>query len=667
MGKHLTASVLASILCLLPAHAQQPPETKLDSSVVSAARNTLMMHPYNGLRSSVKSSLMKRAPSLLGNSDPLRFIRTLPGVSTGSELDAGIHVQGTEHQHTLVSTEGIPVYGAGHLLGLFSVFIPSHFTSLYYDPECPDALRLGGVVDMKQSKDIPSGTDGEISTGLLSTQGTVNLPTGEKTMLRLSLRQSYINALYSSFLQLDDNCFSYDFSDANLSFIYNPGKSDKIWTDLYFGRDVLGYGSTENGMDVDMKWHNALAAVHWEHDGDGARFKQSIYYTGYGLGMNVRHDFFDIRMPSSIFTTGYKASCSLRGWNGGVDLAYHSVRPQQVTASGGGVDRESAEERYGAIEATLRLSRDIAFTPVFTLRPEIRAGYYGCDGHSYPFLLPRLESVFDFGRGGIFTLNLGMKRQHLLLTGLGNMAFPYEFWLPAGPYSRPQTSLYSHLSYDRSFPQSGYSLTAEVYYRRLLDQIEYKGSILDYVREDYALRSSLLHGNGHNYGCSVMLSKQSGSLTGWAGYTLSRSLRSFDDPLYPSVYPSSHERIHEFNLVAIWSARKWDAGGSFVAASGTPFTAVESLYLAQNQLMCNFSDHNSARMRPYIRLDLSFNWYFHRNEKGENGINFSLYNATGRNNDIFYRLNLTEDRRFTYRSIYYKIAFLPSLSYFHKF
>jgi len=169
-------------------------------------------------------------------------------------------------------------------------------------------------------------------------------------------------------------------------------------------------------------------------------------------------------------------------------------------------------------------------------------------------------------------------------------------------------------------------------------------------------------------GASFMLRKQSGRLTGWVAYTLGRSLRRFDHPAYPDVYPANHERRHEFNLVLSWKSGKWDLGGSFVAAEGTPFTAVESMYVVQNQLVCNFGAHNAARFRPYFRLDLSANYYFFQEADGRScGLNVSVYNATCRRNDIFYRLSFTEDRRFSYSADSFTLSILPSVGFFYRF
>lgn len=655
------------VAVLIPVAVSGQDLEKLDSVVVSASRNNSLVIPGPGVESHVRTDLLYRAPSLLGNADPLRFVRMLPGVVTGSELDAGIHVQGTEHQHTLISVEGVPIYGASHLLGLFSVFIPSHYGAMEYSSGSREANRLGGTVEMKLPQTCPERFSGSVSMGLISSEGTLSIPLGSSAAVFLSARKSYINGLYGSFLQLDDNVFSYGFGDANLTFLWKPTARDLIWIDAYAGMDKLGYGSYENGMDIDLDWHNGAGAVHWIRRGGAWQLKQTLYHTRFGLGMDIRHDFFDITMPSSIATTAYRADYR-RGRLGAVaELACHRIHPQHVHAEGGSFHQVSPDQLQQGVELSLLGRYELVRTPVWTLSASLKGQLWHDGAKLHPYLSPEVDGSVRLGPGQL-SGTVGIARQFLFQTGLSSIALPYEFWLMAGEYGKPQSSLFGHLAYDYDIDGGAWRFSAEVFWRELSNQLEYKGSILDFVREPYALENALLKGDGRSFGASLFLRKQSGRLTGWAAYTIGRSLRRFDNPDYPDVYPSNHERRQEFNLMLSWTARKWQLSGSFVAADGTPFTAVKSLYVAQNQLLCNFGEHNGARLRPYIRLDVSANYYFRRHPDGrENGLNFSLYNALGRRNDIFYRILLEEDHRFRYRSIYYKIMFLPSIGYFHRF
>lgn len=54
----------------------------------------------------VSMSLMDDMPRILGNADPLHYAQLLPGIQTNSEYDAGIHIQGCDNSHNLVTLGG---------------------------------------------------------------------------------------------------------------------------------------------------------------------------------------------------------------------------------------------------------------------------------------------------------------------------------------------------------------------------------------------------------------------------------------------------------------------------------------------------------------------------------------------------------------------------------
>ena len=58
-----------------------------------------MLAAAAGKAAKVDVSALASLPSILGNSDPLHFAQMLPSMQSSSELDAGIHIQGCDHQH----------------------------------------------------------------------------------------------------------------------------------------------------------------------------------------------------------------------------------------------------------------------------------------------------------------------------------------------------------------------------------------------------------------------------------------------------------------------------------------------------------------------------------------------------------------------------------------
>lgn len=177
----------------------------------------------------INMQLMDDMPHILGNADPMHYAQLLPGVQTNSEYDAGLHIQGCDNSHNSVSLGGVPIYNAAHLLGFFSIFNAGHFNemSLLKSPASASfPNRLGGSVDMLTPTWLGAedglsagGTHGELSVGPMSSQGTLRLPLGRRSLLLLSARAAYLNLLYSKWLEVDGDEVKYDFSDYNLSYI----------------------------------------------------------------------------------------------------------------------------------------------------------------------------------------------------------------------------------------------------------------------------------------------------------------------------------------------------------------------------------------------------------------------------------------------------------------
>ena len=113
--------------------------------------------------------------------------------------------------------------------------------------------------------------------------------------------------------------------------------------------------------------------------------------------------------------------------------------------------------------------------------------------------------------------------------------------------------------------------------------------------------------------------------------------------------------------------RKWNFAATAVYASGAPFTAPESYYISSGQIITEYGDHNACRMRPYFRLDLSVSYCIIKNDRQENGVNVSLYNATARGNDVMYRISTDRNGTYSYGPMSFFLKLVPSISYYHKF
>ena len=65
---------------------------------------------------------LSQLPSLLGSSDPIRFLQLTPGVQSGTEGGIGFYVRGGGVDQNLVLYDHAVMYNPGHLMGFMSVF-----------------------------------------------------------------------------------------------------------------------------------------------------------------------------------------------------------------------------------------------------------------------------------------------------------------------------------------------------------------------------------------------------------------------------------------------------------------------------------------------------------------------------------------------------------------
>lgn len=667
------SKILAFVLGLLgPLAAAQEPDTvaqlSLEKSVITERLDKPVAINSRGVSGQVNVSKIVTIPSFLGNADPIRFVRLLPIVSLNTELEGGLYMQGSDHAHTLISQHGIPIYGATHLLGLFSVFNTAHFSGMRYATSAGREPRIGGVIDMEIQDTLSRRLGGDVSVGLLNAQGTLYIPTGSRSTLTVSARRTYVNLLYGHWLKFYNYPIYYGFTDANITWMWTPTRKDRIWVDAFGSLDDL---TAIGGIvqEFKAKWFNALGAVHWNHYFSEASLKQSVYGTAFGLFPHIHAFNIYGDMNSHIQDYGYRGELQWKDWEFGAHFSYYRVQPQNPYTQGhqndsvnnGGVPVQNAFETilsaYYFRNLGYYLQAKAGLSGSWYLSPEKRS-WWGVS--------PEVKLIANFLEAGKLDFTYAIKRQNMFNLGITDIGLPCEFWVMAGDIQAPQWAHNFSLAYNVTW--LGVDFSAEIYYKLLRNQLEYIGSIMDVFNGKYSLESNTRRGRGRAYGVNLMAQKNVGKFTGWVSYAFSRSLRTFDGDFDGAEYPSRHERLHELDIVGTYDFGKVDVGATFALATGTPYTRPEALYVLGSRLVCDYGPYNGERLPAYYKLDLSVNWYFRRTPKGKTGLNFSLYNALGSKNALGYGIHMKKDKSaYTFGPFSLNLRFLPSLAFFHTF
>lgn len=677
MRKHSFLILLTFVVSLGMTYAQ--PESSsierqmlLDSVVVHGHMYGDRLRMASGGNFLWDMRMMDDLPKILGNADPLHYAQMLPGVSTNGEYDAGFRVAGNENCHNYMSINGVPLFGTTHILGLFSVFNAAHFNRMSLQKSMANGAssdRLGATVDMQTHRLRPDSVTGEFAIGVISSQSTIRIPVSKRSHLTASLRASYLNWLYSSFLDGDDTSTKYSFYDANLNYYHDIDDCNSLCFDLYFGNDDATVMDKESDIAMSLKWGNGMVALRWSNDNGSMRLSNSMYFTRSGSDGKYNAKGVDVVLPSSISEYGNKFSMETKGWTFGLDASFYRIHPQSPDAVTSYAHiRHHIDITHTAAVAAYA-DKSLSLTKGLTLNSGVRLSVYHSHSDNFHNISPAVGISYQHSSGWDFTLGYSLRHQYLVQTGLSTINTPMEFWVSCGMYGlRPQSS-HSFTLTGRYVTANGrYSITAEAYNRLLSNQVEYNGTPYSYLAaSDYDLQDMLLIGKGHNYGANIILSKNSGFVTGWVCYAFGRAWRIYDTAFLNGTFPASHERKHEVNAIVVFHpAKRIDIGITGVWGSGTPFTAPEYYYILQNRLIPNFAGHNSNRLRPYCRVDVSANYRFSGSRIKEHGLNISVYNITGYKNDLFYYMKANR-YFYQYKSMRFALRVLPSVSYYMKF
>ena len=614
----------------------------------------------------------KLLPALFGEVDILKTLQLKPGVQSGGEGTSGLFVRGGSSDQNLVLVDNALVYNPNHLFGLFSVFNSDAVQSVdLYKSGFPAQFggRLSSVVDVKLrpgSREKFSATGG---VGLISSRLTLEGPLSKsKGSFIISGRRTYFDIFTRAINKRSEGKENYQpipdyfFYDLNAKASYRLGDKDELFATGYLGRDVFGF-SSNNGFNFNFNWGNTLGVVRWQHTFTPKLIANtSASITDYKYQLTNRLDQFSFSLGSAI-----------RDYTGRVDVDYtpnerHTLKFGAVaTEHQFGVGRLQASSqdnrinfgadvKYYGEEAGLYASDNFKASDKLQLEGGLRLTAFQSGTDRHLGLEPRASARYSLNTNTSLKASYALMYQYVHLVTNSGATLPTDIWYPSRLSVLPQRS--QQVSTGVSFLLGGgqFLLTDEVYYKWARNQIDFKDGAQLFVNPE--LDGEFLFGKGWSYGNEIYLEKKTGRTTGWLGYTLAWTKRSFGpqrgttginhgDDYYPN-----YDRRHNLTAVVIHNlTERISFTASFVYSSGAPTTlplgrfAYQDINGADIKAVPVYPDRNSYRMISYHRLDLGLVWKLKPNRLFQDSdLTFSIYNAYNRRNAYFIFFDTVKDK-----------------------
>lgn len=652
---HLTESTTFNIELTVPKDVQQIGEVE-----VSAVKENENITSSGMAVTTFDPKSIETIPVIFGEKDIMKTLSLTPGVKSAGEGNAGFYVRGGGADQNLVLLDEAPVYNASHLLGFFSVFNSDAIKDVsLYKSGIPAEYggRASSVMDvkMKDGNNKKFGASGGI--GLISSRLAIEGPiVKDKGSFIISGRRSYLDL----FLKLSDNESLKDtklfFYDLNVKANYKIGEKDRIFLSGYFGRDnfeladLFGFG-----------WGNATGTLRWNHIVNDKLFSNtSVVFSNfdYKFSIGSGDDAFGVKSSIQDWNLKQDFSYFLNQKNSlkfGANAVYHTFKPGALSSSSGSFNEIRLDNKY-ALEIGAYIQNDQKIGNRFNLMYGLR--YSGFDfmgeGKAYTFdeegqkidekeygdfetikyyhgLEPRLSMSYVITEQNSVKLAYNRNYQYMHQLSNSTTSSPTDSWVPSSNNIKPQIADQVALGYYQNLKSNMYAITTEIYYKHLQNQIDYKNGANLFLNNE--VEAELVFGKGRTYGLEIQLEKKKGKFTGWLSYTLSRSLRTFDQINDGKEFSARQDRIHDISIVAIYKINKaLVVSSNFIYYTGNAVTFPSGKYEVNGTIVPYYTERNGYRMPAYHRLDIGLTWYMKERKKFEHNLNISFYNVYAREN-----------------------------------
>jgi hypothetical protein len=668
---------------------------------------------------SLSPTEVKSMPRLLGESDMMRAIASLPGVSGGMDGGGSLNVRGGSPDQNLILLDGTPVFNSSHLLGIFSVFNPDIVKRAeFYKGAFPARYggRVSSIVDISTKDGDMQEYHGEASVGLIAAKFMAEGPiVKNKTSFLVSARRSYTDLVIDNldFTNEDNQRSNVDlyFYDINLKINHIFSPVNRIYLSGYLGDDhfnltqnvhtegTANYSSSTEKSNTGVGWGNMMGTLRWNHVFNPRLFANAtLNYSRYSFTTNYNYDYitdsvvnaiqqygeyysrirdgvfkldFEYR-PNPLHTIKFGSCMITHVFNPGVSLLNNNYQGQAP------VDTSYEQTASKGKEMSLYAEDEWDVNKSLHINAGIYLSGFVIDKIWYNSVQPRLGMRYQLPHYWTLKMSYTHMNQYLHLLTNSEASLPTDIWVPSSSKVKPIFSKQVSMAICKASKDNMFAASVEVYYKTMDNMTEYRDESAFFNASGNKWDEEVVVGTGRSYGGELFLEKKRGKTKGWIGYTLAWSDRKFPGINNGKSFPYKYDRRHDVEVIFTQQlSKRWEISASWEYSSGLPITLPVASYEGigdsspwdappNTPILDHVSNRNQFRGKSQHRLDLSAT-HTKQKKRFERSWTFSLFNAYNQSNPFLYGVFTDRTKQERYLEEITILPILPSITYSIKF
>ena len=615
------------------ARASIADDQELDEIVVVGGRPSSVDNVMMGSEK-FKPQLLKNIPSAFGESDIMKIVLSLPGVTTVGEASSGYNVRGGATDQNLILFNGGTVFNPSHLFGLFTSF--NEYGG-----------RISSVLKVLSKEANMQKLTGSASIGVLTSKATIEIPVvKDKVSLLLNGRTTYSDWILK---QLPEKSGykdgSANFYDLGGVLTWKPNSRNRLKVNGYWSHDKFSFSSDDSygyqNSNISAEWRSMLSEKitatlsagldYYDYFNEDRSVPSMAARLSFGIDQLWGKLHFRHRLTEKQVITY------------GLSMQHYNVQAGKYEPVGDASYVKADQlQREKALESAAYISYELPLTEKLSVSAGLRYSMFNAFGprdvnYYEEDELPSEETLLEtrhetgiiktyqapeFRLSALYaiqenvSLKVGFNTMHQYIHKVSNTSIvsPTDTWKLSDLNIKPQKGWQAAAGIYYETRDKNYELSAEVYYKHIDDYLNYRNSAVLLMNPH--LETDVISTKGKAYGVELQVKKPTGKVNGWVSYTFARSLLRQDDkrvekPLNDGDwYPSEYDRPHELKAVLNFKfTERYSLSSNFNYATGRPTTLPAGKYYNTyyQKFMPYYSDRNTYRIPDYMRLDLAFN------------------------------------------------------------